>query len=660
MKTPSMNICENLWLKSFLLALCLCASVVKSQTPVLFSMQSLTGATANWPILVQPDNNWQTPLWYGTNLVPTAPFTIQPIGGQVVTNLMPWGYTITVQGWPRSVHIVVPAGTNTLNAVSLINTNQFSPLQLFGPFLGLPAVGSNGAAAVMMLGLDSAGHVSSNAVPTGGGGSSQYSNGTNLITGSTLQYSGGYPLTDIYGDLFASNTIYAPMIQSPWIGGNYGLWLSDSSGGSVINFGGNQSMGGSDSEFAWYCTALVSGPPSATLSEQNFAVQGNISVGTSNGPGYAFFGNGRGLTNVPTATNAQYSVTASNLVYSTSGTSWSTQPSAMTNAFQITGATYAPYVNNLILTYSQSLSTGAEFVWTNTATNGLEIYVTWNDPSWGPSWIVATNLPDSLHAALFMISPSISNYGVTTNSPVGCHLWDNPGVLGMLTSGTVLGLLPSLYTGGVGAYNVVATNVVAGSGTFGAIAGNAGGLTNLQTTSLVGTINGTILVGSITNLIGGNAAGLTNATPLAALGPNSLPGSNTVAQMISSLAPSPAFPAPVTIYQNGTNCIINLQAYTNTYPLTLRLFSTNNVNLLWVTNAADGKQFIVDIWQGQSPTNSITFGTTKQPGTAMFITNGWQYGFPLPTNSPASHLKIGVSIDNGTNATIIGVVAVPM
>lgn len=106
--------------------LCLCGQT----TAVLFSMQNLVGTAANYSILVQPDESYGTPLWWGTNLVPTQAFTIQPVGGQVTTNLVPWGYTITVDGWPRGIHIVVPVSTNTLNAVSLINTNQFSPLNL--------------------------------------------------------------------------------------------------------------------------------------------------------------------------------------------------------------------------------------------------------------------------------------------------------------------------------------------------------------------------------------------------------------------------------------------------------------------------------------------------------------------------------------------------
>ena len=99
-------------------------------TPVLFTLQSLTGTVNNRSILVHPDRA-QNPLVFGTNLLPTFDFTLQPSNGQILTNLVPWGYTITVSGWPRSAHIVVPFSTNVINAATLINTNQFSPLQIF-------------------------------------------------------------------------------------------------------------------------------------------------------------------------------------------------------------------------------------------------------------------------------------------------------------------------------------------------------------------------------------------------------------------------------------------------------------------------------------------------------------------------------------------------
>lgn len=111
---------------SFLLLGC----SVTLPTPVLFTLQSLTGTVNNRGILVTPDVV-QNPLNFGTNLVSLIPFTLQPVNGQVTTNLLPWGYTIRVDGWPRSAHIVVPNSSALLNAVSLINTNAFAPLNIF-------------------------------------------------------------------------------------------------------------------------------------------------------------------------------------------------------------------------------------------------------------------------------------------------------------------------------------------------------------------------------------------------------------------------------------------------------------------------------------------------------------------------------------------------
>jgi len=113
--------------KKFLTIVLTVAALLANATPVLFTLQSLTGSVNNRSILVQPDKA-QNPLVLGTNLIPLYDFTLQPTNGMVLTNLASWGYTITVSGWPRSAHINVPSGTNTVNAATLINTNAFSPL----------------------------------------------------------------------------------------------------------------------------------------------------------------------------------------------------------------------------------------------------------------------------------------------------------------------------------------------------------------------------------------------------------------------------------------------------------------------------------------------------------------------------------------------------
>lgn len=116
--------------KILMLSLVLLALAVRAQTPCLFSLQSLTGHPNNRAIQVTPDSVGN-PLWLGTNLVPIYSFTLQPVNGQVITNLAPWGYSILVDGWPRSVHIVVPDVDVVTNVIGMINTNAFSPLNLY-------------------------------------------------------------------------------------------------------------------------------------------------------------------------------------------------------------------------------------------------------------------------------------------------------------------------------------------------------------------------------------------------------------------------------------------------------------------------------------------------------------------------------------------------
>lgn len=182
----------------------LCASLANA-TPVLFSMQSLTGTANNRTIVVQPDRP-QNPLVLGTNLIPIFDLTLQPVGGQVITNLQPWGYTIKVDGWPRSAHIVVTNTTATINAANLINTNAFAPLNIYpvtiytnnGPVdpTNLPSivVTNNADASLNTLSI----HY----------GYMEYANGKlqleNTQSGGTLSISNGAVFPD-YGSHFAGD-----------------------------------------------------------------------------------------------------------------------------------------------------------------------------------------------------------------------------------------------------------------------------------------------------------------------------------------------------------------------------------------------------------------------------------------------------------------------
>ena len=148
-----------------------CASALP-MTPVLFTLQTLTGTVNNRDILVVPDVI-QNPLVIGTNLISFYPFILQPVGGQVQTNLAPWGYTIKVDGWPRTAHIVVPDSTSVINAATLINTNQFSPLIIY--FSG----GGSGSQTPWTSDIDAAGHSLNNANAL---------NATSVSAGSTNLY----------------------------------------------------------------------------------------------------------------------------------------------------------------------------------------------------------------------------------------------------------------------------------------------------------------------------------------------------------------------------------------------------------------------------------------------------------------------------------------
>ena len=99
-------------------------------TPVLFSLQSLTGTVNNRTVTLVPDTA-NAPFYVGTNLLVLTPLQLYPTNGVVTTNLVPWGYSMFVAGWPRSVHIVVPASTNTLNVMSLVSTNLYSPVNFY-------------------------------------------------------------------------------------------------------------------------------------------------------------------------------------------------------------------------------------------------------------------------------------------------------------------------------------------------------------------------------------------------------------------------------------------------------------------------------------------------------------------------------------------------
>ena len=104
--------------------LCLSAAVATASlpahaTPVWFPLVGITGSANNRDITIVPDVATNV-LVYGSNLVALQTLLIHPVQGNATNNLLPWGYTLRVDGWPRSAHFVVPNQTNVVNVTTLI------------------------------------------------------------------------------------------------------------------------------------------------------------------------------------------------------------------------------------------------------------------------------------------------------------------------------------------------------------------------------------------------------------------------------------------------------------------------------------------------------------------------------------------------------------
>jgi hypothetical protein len=112
----------------FALLLTVCSAVA---TTVIFPVQSITGTANNQPVLVVPDS---TTGQNGTNLLALSTQTLQPTNGVARANLVPWGYTLKIAGWPRTVHFNVNDTTNLVSVLSLITNGlvSYSPVRVGG------------------------------------------------------------------------------------------------------------------------------------------------------------------------------------------------------------------------------------------------------------------------------------------------------------------------------------------------------------------------------------------------------------------------------------------------------------------------------------------------------------------------------------------------
>ena len=90
-----------------------------AQTPVWFPLVGITGSGNNRDIIVIPDVSTNV-LIFSNKLAVLLPVVLHPVGGNVTNKFLPWGYTVRVEGWPKSGHMVVPNTNTVQNAVNLM------------------------------------------------------------------------------------------------------------------------------------------------------------------------------------------------------------------------------------------------------------------------------------------------------------------------------------------------------------------------------------------------------------------------------------------------------------------------------------------------------------------------------------------------------------
>jgi len=118
-------------------------------TTISIHLQVMTGSPVNRDIHLIPDIPTNS-LVNGNNLVGLLPVPpVHPTNGVGYATVLPWSYTLTVDGWPRAYHIQVLDSTNILDVSSLI-TNSVS---VGAPnIFGLPSVTASNSASVTFTG----------------------------------------------------------------------------------------------------------------------------------------------------------------------------------------------------------------------------------------------------------------------------------------------------------------------------------------------------------------------------------------------------------------------------------------------------------------------------------------------------------------------------
>jgi len=217
----------------------------QAQTSVLFPLQQMFGSM-NYalPFTIATTN---TSITGNGNLYVGQTLIVTPAGTNPIVQLTPNVYSLTFQDGQFPLYFTVPSTNVVVNVINLI-TNGLSTFPGWtgggsGLALGSSVIGSNGEAAVWMLGVAADGTVVSNAVPTGGsGGGIPSLSGTNVaiytVNGSN-QFN--VPTTAFVNHIeLSQETNASGVVSLGTIGGNVGqLRVADSFGSIWDTIAGN-------------------------------------------------------------------------------------------------------------------------------------------------------------------------------------------------------------------------------------------------------------------------------------------------------------------------------------------------------------------------------------------------------------------------------------
>jgi len=258
-------------------------------------------------------------------------------------------------------------------------------------------------------------------------------------------------------------------------------------------------------------------------------------------------------------------------------------------------ATNADFVNGVLTNSISGSAASATVVTTATLTNSIYATNILNPPwltSAGSNYLVRLTVTNILPGGVTNAVP----VSLTTNAQGGItasFVDDDSSQLG--TNGTAASA-KTLVTG------ATVTNVTI-------VSGNIAGTTNYSATNLVGTL---------------------------------------------SLAQLPAVVATNSLSKQlavtGTNVTIDLSPYTNSAQLSFYVTATTNLFFNLVTNAPAGLQFSIEIIQGTTLTNTVSFNTNQSAVASCWVPPVTGQFLTLPTNSILCRQVISAQVgSSGTN-----------